>query len=107
MAIIHRSEGMAKFLDYQRSRGRIARATWFNLIVTAAAITVLFVGQGVPSVGLVVFIAIAVIAGIMLAALSAFEIEVAWNARLHDASAVLAREDAQGQNGAIGTRAPS
>jgi hypothetical protein len=105
MAIIHRSEGMAKFLDYQRSRGRVARATWFNLIVTAAAITVLFVGQGVPSVGLVVFIAIAVIAGIILAALSAFEIEVAWN--LHDASAVLAREDAQGQNGAIGTRAPS
>lgn len=34
LRIMKDSEGMAKFLDYQRSRLRIARATVFNLFVT-------------------------------------------------------------------------
>jgi len=34
LRIMHDSEGMAKFLDYQRSRLRIARATVFNLFLT-------------------------------------------------------------------------
>lgn len=34
LRIMKDSEGMAKFLDYQRSRLRIARATVFNLLVT-------------------------------------------------------------------------
>jgi predicted NUDIX family NTP pyrophosphohydrolase len=40
LRIMHDSEGMAKFLDYQRSRLRIARATVFNLVVTVIMIVI-------------------------------------------------------------------
>jgi len=40
LRIMHDSEGMAKFLDYQRSRLRIARATVFNLLVTIVATSI-------------------------------------------------------------------
>ena len=39
LQIMHQSEGMAKFLDYQRSRLRIARATVFNLFVTLVVLS--------------------------------------------------------------------
>ena len=40
LLIMHGSEGMAKFLDYQRSRLRIARATVFNLLLTLIVIVI-------------------------------------------------------------------
>jgi amino acid permease len=40
LRIMKESEGMAKFLDYQRSRLRIARATVFNMFVVIVLISI-------------------------------------------------------------------
>lgn len=46
LRIMHASDGMAKFLEYQRSRLRIARATVLNLLVTLVAAAFLLTGTG-------------------------------------------------------------
>lgn len=46
LRIMHSSNGMAKFLDYQRSRLRIARATVLNLLMILLVAMFLITGQG-------------------------------------------------------------
>jgi hypothetical protein len=68
LRIMKESEGMAKFLDYQRSRLRIARATVFNIFImiimvsismfwhpsVGPGLTILVIGGGVVTFGIAV-----------------------------------------------------
>ncbi|MFQ5790929.1 MAG: hypothetical protein ACE5JI_10695 [Acidobacteriota bacterium] len=95
LTVMKESEGMAKFLDYQRSRVRVARATVFNLALTIL-IGVLYLAvhkEGDPG-----FVAIVVLLGLlMLLSLFASErIHAAWLGRLCDAYEILS-DDGRGQ----------
>jgi hypothetical protein len=72
------SEGLGRFLDYQRARIRVARATTFNLVAAVPATTVLLTQQATPSDGLVAFLAIAAIVGIAASARTAVAVHGAW-----------------------------
>ncbi len=57
--VMKESEDLAKFLDYQRSRMRVARATAVNTVLAVPGL-VLLILRAKPSAGVIVFIAIAV-----------------------------------------------
>ncbi len=85
MTVMAKSDGMTSFLDYQRSRWRIARATVLNLVFAGpAAALYLVVGTEVdwlwalvPAVSAIVLIPITYFAGV--------RIQDAWVARLEEA----------------------
>ncbi len=82
---MNESEGMAKFLDYQRSRVRIARATVFNLaLAIPIGVPYLAIQTEVAPLSIVGFIVL----GTLLMLLSFFaseRIHAAWLGRLSDA----------------------
>jgi hypothetical protein len=90
MRVMHESEGMTRFLDYQRSRWRIARATVVNLaITTPLAVLYLAVRTDedwlwalVPPACALVLIPVVYFAGV--------RIQDAWVGRLVDAYAIVA-----------------
>lgn len=89
MTVMHESEGMARFLDYQRSRWRIARATVVNLAITgplAALYIAVRTDEGlvwtlVPLVSVLALIPITYFVGV--------RIQDAWVGRLKDAYAIV------------------
>lgn len=93
MTVMHKSEGMTRFLDYQRSRWRIVRATIFNLAI-AAPLAALYVSVRtdhgwpwavVPLACSLVLIPVTYFAGI--------RIQDAWASRLWDAYAIVNPKD--------------
>jgi hypothetical protein len=46
LTVMHKSEGLAKFLEYQRSRLRIARGTVFNVVMATGSTVVYAVMTG-------------------------------------------------------------
>ena len=62
LRVLHESEGMAKFIDYQRSRLRIARATFLNMVILVFAIVIWLIHSKITSV---LFISIVIGIGIM------------------------------------------
>jgi hypothetical protein len=89
MTVMAASDDMTSFLDYQRSRWRIARATVLNLVV-AAPVVALYLVYGtnldglwalVPVASALVLIPITYFAGV--------RIQDAWVARLKDAYDIL------------------
>ena len=87
MMVMHESEGMTRFLDYQRSRWRITRATIVNLAVLGVAgalylgLQVAWYWLFVPLAGALVLIAITYFAGV--------RIQEAWVERLSDAYGIV------------------
>lgn len=85
MAVMYASDGMTRFLDYQRSRWRIARATVFNLAVAGpAAALYLAVGTDVALVWVLVPLVCALVL-IPTTYLAGVLIQDAWVKRLADA----------------------
>src|SRR5215210_6955687 len=89
MRVMHESEGMGRFLDYQRSRWRIARATVVNLAL-AGPLGALFLAVGtgeswlwalVPLACAVVLVPATYFAGV--------RIQDAWVKRLADAYSIV------------------
>ena len=87
MMVMHESEGMTRFLDYQRSRWRITRATIVNLALLGVAgalylgLQVAWYWLFVPLAGALVLIAITYFAGV--------RIQEAWVERLSDAYGIV------------------
>ena len=89
MTVMHESEGMGRFLDYQRSRWRIARATVVNLAI-AGPVAALYLAVGtdegwlwalVPPACALVLIPVTYFAGV--------RIQDAWVGRLADAYSIV------------------
>ena len=89
MTVMEASDGLTRFLDYQRSRWRIARATVLNLVVAGPA-AALYLGVGtnvdrawelVPLACALVLVPITYFAGV--------RIQDAWVARLVDAYTIV------------------
>ena len=89
LEVLHRSPGMAPFLEYQRSRLRIARGTLFNLVVGTVA-AVAFVLRGVD-VGDAWALAVLAVAALAIAAtwVAASRIGDAYEKRLLDAYSIV------------------
>ena len=51
LEVMHGSPGMGAFVDYQRSRLRIARGTQFNLVPTSFSAAVFSLGALLPAAG--------------------------------------------------------
>jgi len=89
MTVMEASDGLTRFLDYQRSRWRIARATVLNLVIAGPA-AALYLGVGtnvdrawelVPLACALVLVPITYFAGV--------RIQDAWVARLVDAYTIV------------------
>ena len=90
--VVHASEGLGKFLDYQRSRLRVARATAFNAVLTVPA-AVVFLADGTnPSAHLVLPLALAAALLILASAYSAIAITGAWEDSVADAHLAVERK---------------
>lgn len=70
LQVMHGSEGMAKFLDYQRSRLRIARATVFNALITIVVGSIWLITY--PDSNYASIIESMLIAGLIVLALSVY-----------------------------------
>ena len=85
MTVMHASDGMTRFLDYQRSRWRIARATVLNLAIAGpVAALYLAVGTNVHRAWELVPLACALVL-IPTTYFAGVRIQDAWVARLVDA----------------------
>lgn len=78
LEVLHRaSEGMAKFLDYQRSRLRVARGTIFNALCATAALFAFLALQTDASVG---WLVAAIAAGLAVVAAAVYANERIYSA---------------------------
>lgn len=92
MAVMHESEGMSRFLDYQRSRWRVARGTVVNLAILGPMAALYLVVQTddhwlwalLPLACAAVLVPVTYFAGV--------RIQDAWVGRLVDAYAVVRGE---------------
>ena len=91
LLIMKESEGMAKFLDYQRSRLRIARATVFN-IVMIMLISVWMVWDWSASPGSMILVIGGELAVFGIAVAVMRSIDEAQMGRLKDAYQIIAKE---------------
>jgi hypothetical protein len=91
-AVMEASEGLGRFLDYQRSRFRVARATAVNAVLTVPAAALFLCAQADPSGGLVVFLASAAIVLILASGYAAIKIGRAWEDSLDAAYDAINRE---------------
>lgn len=100
LVVMHESEGMTRFLDYQRSRWRIARATVFNLVLLIpAAVAALVVHGGEEPLRKAGWIALVMVVDALLAGavyFAAVRIQDAYVQRLSDAYRYLACVDESG-----------
>jgi hypothetical protein len=93
MTVIHSSDGMSRFLDYQRSRWRIARATFANLLITgplAALYLVVRTDEDPWAIGALVCWTVLIPATYFIAV----QIRDAWVKRLRDAYKIVKAERA-------------
>jgi hypothetical protein len=79
LVVLDASEGLGKFLDYQRSRLRVARATAVNAVLSIPAATVFLAAQADPTPGLIVFLASAAVVVISASVYAAFKVGHAWS----------------------------
>lgn len=89
MTVMHESEGMSRFLDYQRSRWRVARGTVVNLAI-AGPIAALYLVVRTDEHWLWAFVPLA--CSVVLVPLTYFagvRVQDAWVGRLVDAYAIL------------------
>lgn len=83
LTVMKKSEGMAKFLDYQRSRVRVARGTILNVaLFIVSAVLYSMIKQGGAHIGWIIGIGIVVLAVTLYAA---HRINDAFFKRLEDA----------------------
>ena len=87
--VADKSEGLGRFLDYQRARIRVARATTFNIVAAVPATAVLLTQQVTPSGGLVAFLVIAAIVGFVASARTAVAVHGAWKGTVEAAYAIV------------------
>lgn len=90
LRVRHESEQLAKFLDYQRSRWRIARGTVLNLAVGTPIAVLFAVVRTDWSSGQVVALAVGLVVALAASALAGREISRAWMKRLGEAYAMVA-----------------
>jgi hypothetical protein len=84
LRVLHKSENMAKFLDYQRSRLRIARSTIVNLTMTIVAGAIwMLMNSSMSSVNIAILISGLI--ALALAVIAMRQIDKAQMDRLEDA----------------------
>ena len=83
LTVMHKSEGIAKFLEYQRSRLRIARGTVFNIAMGTASVVIFLVMR--EQSGWVPWAIDVGVAAVFLALYAADRINEAFEKRLRDA----------------------
>lgn len=88
MTVMHRSDGMSRFLDYQRSRWRIARATVFNLALSGVFAALYLVVRTEHAVWAVVPV-VGVLLLVPVTYFAAVRIQDAWIRALADAYKVV------------------
>ncbi|MDA0184523.1 hypothetical protein OJ997_29745 [Solirubrobacter phytolaccae] len=89
LAVIDASEGLAKFLDYQRSRLRVARATSVNTLL-AVPCTAVFLGAHTdPSGTLIVFLIMTAVVLVVGATYTAIAVNRAWEDSLEAAYGIV------------------
>jgi hypothetical protein len=89
VVVIDASEGLGKFLDYQRSRLRVARATAVNAALSVPATTIFLAAQADPAPGLIAFLASTAVALISASVYAAFKVGGAWRDSLDAAYEVV------------------
>jgi hypothetical protein len=89
LEVLHTSPGMAPFLEYQRSRLRVARGTLFNLVAAAvSAAAFLIWGTDVDARWLFAILGVALVA-LPVCAVATKRIAEAYEKRLVDAHAIV------------------
>jgi hypothetical protein len=84
-AVMHESEGLGTFLDYQRSRLRVARATTINAVLTVPIAANYLATQSDVSVKVAVSLGCIAAVLILASAYSAIAINGAWEESVEDA----------------------
>lgn len=84
MAILAQDDGVARFLDYQRSRMRIARVTLFNLLLLIPAIVAFLALRTDAEVAQVAIVVLVIFAAAVMAARVYRTIECAYISRLSE-----------------------
>jgi len=91
MELLAKDDGVARFLDYQRSRMRIARVTLLNLLLLIPSLTAFLVVRVEPRTWVVVLVAALILAAAVATASVYRTIECAYVSRLSDAYRVANR----------------
>lgn len=90
---------LAPFLEYQRSRQRVARATVFNLPLILACGDLYLGRRGSAGLGALVFFNVSMVALLALSLFAAWRIGKAYDRRLENADGIIARTPANPRPG--------
>jgi hypothetical protein len=103
------SDGLAKFLEYQRSRFRLARAPALNILAALPATALFLWRQATPSTGLVVFLLVVGLAGLAASVRTAIAVNGAWKGTVHEAYDIVigAKQTADSESGGGTPGSPS
>jgi hypothetical protein len=83
--VIDASDGLGRFLDYQRSRLRVARATSVNTLLAVPAAAIFLSAEADASGTLIAFLSVAAVTLILASTYTAIVINGAWEDSLNSA----------------------